>query len=189
MTVAEMIARAEQYPSTAAGFMRTNNRKLPFQMIIDSLSPDEQVLLVFGANAGSVGRTAYQMIAVAFTNKRLLIAGRPNSMIGSFMSSGVKSVKLDKINSVGVFGMTVRLDTIGDDDVSLGSYAPEIRTRLSNVIQQILNDLQSSQTPSGNNTIIQKSPAEQIKEFKELLDTGIITQEEFEAKKKQLLGL
>ena len=31
--------------------------------------------------------------------------------------------------------------------------------------------------------------AEQLKEFKELLDSGVITQEEFDAKKKQLLGL
>lgn len=30
---------------------------------------------------------------------------------------------------------------------------------------------------------------EEIKKFKELLDEGIITQEEFDAKKKQLLGL
>ena len=35
----------------------------------------------------------------------------------------------------------------------------------------------------------QKSPVEQIKEYKILLDDGIITQEEFDAKKKQLLGL
>ena len=33
------------------------------------------------------------------------------------------------------------------------------------------------------------SPAEELKKFKELLDMGIITQEEFDAKKKQLLGL
>jgi len=33
------------------------------------------------------------------------------------------------------------------------------------------------------------SLAEEIKKFKELLDMGIITQEEFDAKKKQLLGL
>ena len=33
------------------------------------------------------------------------------------------------------------------------------------------------------------SQADEIKKFKELLDNGIITQEEFEAKKKQLLGL
>lgn len=31
--------------------------------------------------------------------------------------------------------------------------------------------------------------AEELKTYKELLDSGVITQEEFEAKKKQLLGL
>ena len=33
------------------------------------------------------------------------------------------------------------------------------------------------------------TPLSQMKELKELLDLGIITQEEFDAKKKQLLGL
>ena len=33
------------------------------------------------------------------------------------------------------------------------------------------------------------SEADEIKKFKDLLDSGIITQEEFDAKKKQLLGL
>ena len=33
------------------------------------------------------------------------------------------------------------------------------------------------------------SSADELKKFKELLDMGIITQEEFDAKKKQLLGL
>ena len=33
------------------------------------------------------------------------------------------------------------------------------------------------------------SPAEELKKMKELLDMGIITREEFDAKKKQLLGL
>ena len=32
-------------------------------------------------------------------------------------------------------------------------------------------------------------PADELKKLKELLDSGILTQEEFEAKKKQLLGL
>jgi hypothetical protein len=45
-----------------------------------------------------------------------------------------------------------------------------------------------------NNTIDNKnietvSCADELKKFKELLDIGIITQEEFDAKKKQLLGL
>ena len=34
-----------------------------------------------------------------------------------------------------------------------------------------------------------QSNADEIKKYKELLDSGIITQEEFDAKKKQLLGL
>lgn len=36
---------------------------------------------------------------------------------------------------------------------------------------------------------IHQSDADELKKFKELLDSGIITQEEFDAKKKQLLGL
>lgn len=35
----------------------------------------------------------------------------------------------------------------------------------------------------------QTSNADELKKFKALLDTGVITQEEFAAKKKQLLGL
>ena len=38
-----------------------------------------------------------------------------------------------------------------------------------------------------NNSAV--SPADELKKFKELLDSGVITQEEFDAKKKQLLGL
>lgn len=33
------------------------------------------------------------------------------------------------------------------------------------------------------------SPVEELKQYKELLDSGVITQEDFDAKKKQLLGL
>ena len=48
-----------------------------------------------------------------------------------------------------------------------------------------------AEKPSKNvtTTIQALSPAEELKKFKELLDQGIITQEEFDAKKKQLLGL
>ena len=46
-------------------------------------------------------------------------------------------------------------------------------------------------TNKGGTTIVQQSvsPAEELKKYKELLDSGIITQDEFDAKKKQLLGL
>ena len=40
-----------------------------------------------------------------------------------------------------------------------------------------------------NHSTIEYSAAEEIEKLKGLLDRGIITQDEFEAKKKQLLGL
>lgn len=51
----------------------------------------------------------------------------------------------------------------------------------------------SRQGKQAETTVIkQESPqsnADELKKYKELLDTGVITQEEFDAKKKQLLGL
>jgi len=42
---------------------------------------------------------------------------------------------------------------------------------------------------SGGTVVQQLSSADEIKKYKELMDAGIISEEEFEAKKKQLLGL
>lgn len=49
---------------------------------------------------------------------------------------------------------------------------------------------EAKRTRNDSTTIVQQvSAADELKKFKELLDQGIITQEEFDAKKKQLLGL
>lgn len=50
-------------------------------------------------------------------------------------------------------------------------------------------EIKAANSQPSSVVVNEKSPAEQIKEFKELLDMGIISQEEFDAKKKQLLGL
>jgi len=36
---------------------------------------------------------------------------------------------------------------------------------------------------------VKNSDADELLKFKDLLDSGVLTQEEFEAKKRQLLGL
>ncbi len=46
-----------------------------------------------------------------------------------------------------------------------------------------------SESKNGGVVVQQKSAADEILKFKQLLDAGIITQDEFEAKKKELLGL
>lgn len=57
-------------------------------------------------------------------------------------------------------------------------------------INKLLIDRQDKKANSQPQTIEVKSDeADQLKKYKDLLDSGVITQEEFDAKKKQLLGL
>ena len=50
-------------------------------------------------------------------------------------------------------------------------------------------DEESTAATSVVNQIVNSSPADELKKYKELLDMGIISQDEFDAKKKQLLGI
>lgn len=61
-------------------------------------------------------------------------------------------------------------------------------------IYKVMNNLLiERQQEKVNTTVATAAPksdeADQIKKYKDLLDSGVITQEEFDAKKKQLLGL
>ena len=64
----------------------------------------------------------------------------------------------------------------------------------ANDLYNVINDLLIARQPGKSNVAAESATsksdeAEQIKKYKDLLDSGIITQEEFDAKKKQLLGL
>ena len=62
----------------------------------------------------------------------------------------------------------------------------EIHKAISNLL------IQRQDNAASKNVLIRESNnsnADELKKFKELLDQGIISQEEFDAKKKQLLGL
>jgi predicted Zn-dependent peptidase len=58
-------------------------------------------------------------------------------------------------------------------------------------ISQLLIERQNAKANSAHSPApaTTASTADELKKYKELLDAGIITQEEFDAKKKQLLGL
>lgn len=57
------------------------------------------------------------------------------------------------------------------------------------IVEYIEERRAEAKNPAPTQIVQQASAADEIKKFKELLDMGIITQEEFDAKKKQLLGL
>lgn len=61
-----------------------------------------------------------------------------------------------------------------------------IHSAISNLISQRQNGTKSVTTI---NQEIPQSNADELQKFKNLLDSGVITQEEFDAKKKDLLGL
>ena len=66
------------------------------------------------------------------------------------------------------------------------------RDEIHKCVSELLIERQSKIATAPTTTIKQEIPqsnAEELKKYKELLDMGVITQEEFDSKKKQLLGL
>lgn len=63
------------------------------------------------------------------------------------------------------------------------------RDAVHNAISDLLIERQSHESATTITQTIPLSNADELKKYKELLDDGIITQEEFDAKKKQLLNL
>ena len=84
---------------------------------------------------------------------------------------------------------------------SLHFWLVKNKDEIYEVISGLLNEMQAPATvsaaPSDDPAAVAPQPAidtesnnmEKLKKYKDLLDSGIITQEEFEAKKKQLLDL
>ena len=71
-----------------------------------------------------------------------------------------------------------------------GSDINELMEEVANYIQGRIEEYKfKKNTEAIYPAPAQLSPADEIKKYKELLDMDIITQEEFDAKKKQLLGL
>ncbi len=66
---------------------------------------------------------------------------------------------------------------------------PSMVAQAREIVEFIEKQREELTAPQTNTIIQQTSAADELKKFKELLDMGIISQEEFDEKKKQLLGL
>ena len=70
-----------------------------------------------------------------------------------------------------------------------------MKAKVSNEkMQEIVNYIKgrirdAKNVKTGATVISENSPADEILKYKSLLESGIISQDEFEAKKKELLGL
>lgn len=78
-------------------------------------------------------------------------------------------------------------DSMEDENaVILRAFNKSVPADADKMYQLILSQMQTCKNSSCGNTL---SAADEILKFKSLLDSGIITQTEFDAKKKQLLNL
>lgn len=106
--------------------------------------------------------------------------------------STVKSVNLDDCRDVesdtfGILKGTIKINT-RTELVKFETKKSET-IRLSGLIEGIIKEVVDAKKAPATQVVNQISAADELKKFKELLDANLITQEEFDAKKKQLLGL
>lgn len=87
--------------------------------------------------------------------------------------------------NIGILGNTTKKALQDANTLILRAFNKEIPILSDKIYQYILNKI--SNTKNGNISI--NSSADEIMKFKKLLDDGIITQEEFDNKKKKLLNL
>ena len=122
---------------------------------------------------------AYSKIELTVTDKRVFGCATFGKRV---------DLPLDAISAVGTSAMK-------GIDVTTASGAIKFkfimnRDELHEAISKLLVERQSK--PAASAAITQEIPqsnADELKKYKDLLDSGVISQEEFDAKKKQLLGL
>ena len=147
-----------------------------------NLLANEQVQGIF--TGAMEGKSSQQMGWLVVTNKRVIRFTR-GSLIGSgggsdaFYYINISSVQGNKGMLGGgielsVFGKTERIDYFQKKEVDLA-------------VNMIRDNVQKARSEASRFTAAPASPLDQIKKLKELLDTGALSREEYEEKKKKLM--
>ncbi|MEK4578926.1 MULTISPECIES: PH domain-containing protein [Bacillus] len=157
-----------------------------FGVLEKNLMQAEEVLMTFIGLHNYESATKHDRnFAYAITNKRIMFG--QNSLTGEKF----KSVAYEKINDIkfekGLLFGVLTIDTPQEKfNISLEK---DSATAINKNVHQVLDSLKNSTTETQPVSTAVISVADELKKFKELLDIGVITEEEFNAKKKQLLNL
>ncbi len=156
-----------------------------FTLIEHALKSDKDVLFVFE------GLHNYQSIAMhennfayAVTDKRIIMAQK------KVLGETIQSVALDQINDI-TFSSGIALGVITVDTIREKFNVAIDKKQAKNVSERLHDLLIQSKQPktSAASLSAPSNDMDQLFKLKELLDAGILTQEEFDAKKQQILGL
>ena len=129
-------------------------------------------------------------------------------VIGSLFKSGEKTIPFENIQSINysdptmlgnghlVFnlGSGIGLGKIGSgfsgNSFVFNKKSKEDAQKAKQYIEKRIAEIsKQAKAPSVTNVINQSSQADELIKFKQLLDSGVINQAEFDAKKKEILGL
>jgi len=147
-----------------------DNKYTPIACLLIVIFVFSLYLLIF---ASSIQKTE-----LTVTNKRVYGATRFGKRVDlPFDSISAVSMSAFKGIAIGTSSGRIVFKGIGNRD---DLYA---------TINKLLIDRQEKSAAGSNHQEEPASTPDELKKYKDLLDAGIITQEEFEAKKKQLLGL
>ena len=127
------------------------------------------------------------IIAKHLTNFELTVTDK--RIYGTIKKRKRVDIPLDSISAVGIG--RGKSFTVSSASGKISFSAIKNRNEIHEIVSKLLVDRQkqtTTPTPSAA-PVSSVSNADELKKYKELLDSGIITQEEFDAKKKQLLGL
>lgn len=148
-------------------------------VVVQNLSEDEEVIYCIGAFAENESSS---QIAFAITNLRIIAAQK------KMFSDTVVTIPINHINDVTMKGkFTGDYITIGN--TSGENLTISVYKGLGGDVANILNKIMGATNSAKDESKQENNVADEIRKFKSLLDDGIITEEEFIKKKKQLLGL
>ena len=128
---------------------------------------------------GGIFYIACAKISITVTDKRVY---------GTALWGKRVDLPLDAISAVG--SKWPKGITVASSSGKIAFVMIKNRDEIHKCVSDLLIERQTK--PTAATAIKQEAPksdADELKKYKELLDSGIITQEEFDAKKKQLLGL
>lgn len=154
-----------------------------FQILVDALMPEEKVIFPFIGLHNYISMTKHDNnFAYAVTNKRIIMGQK--KMVGQLF----QSINWENINDItfksGLALGILTIDTFKETfNVAVDKGAAQlVCDRIHEVFEEI-------KKPSKSEDVSSEDPYESLKKLKELLDIGIVTQEEFDIKKKKLLGI
>ena len=163
------------------------------EYVIANLKKDEEVMFAFLSNGVYSGSRTMMggMGVILFTTERIIYGQKAPLLLGG---DQIKSINFDgsvdvTSSNFGILNGRISVDTRTEN---CGFEVTRKRTSdVATLVNKVVQDILERKKNENSTTIIQNqvSAADELLKMKQLLDAGIITQEEFDAKKKQLLGL